>query len=98
MDEEILNGETNFQIDVRIESTNLRFFCLYSDRDVTIKTNSTGSPQETWALKANRPIIWATNLFGGFPIAGDVTALFITNVSGATASVKLIVGRLLTPH
>jgi hypothetical protein len=61
-----------------------------------VKTNSSGSPQETFTLAANKPQYWQTGM-GTTPIAGDVTKVFITNASGATARVEIQAGWDGTP-
>lgn len=93
----VFNGESNFFIALGLESTLLNSFHLKSTRDVTIKTNSSGSPQETWNLKANNPIVWMSSM-GAVPIAGDLTGLFVTNVSGADAVITLLAGRSPALH
>jgi hypothetical protein len=48
---------------------------IVADQDCTVKTNSSGSPAQTFALKANQPLIW---------MYGQVAAskIFTTNVTG----------------
>jgi hypothetical protein len=57
---------------------------------MTVKTNSSGSPQETITLKANRPKIWQEGDTAMF--AGDVSKLFITHAAPGTATLEIIVG------
>jgi len=92
VDETVATGATNELITVAVESTALKMFVLSSDQDVTIKTNSSGSPQETFTMKANKPLVWMDGSPSASPIAGDVTALYVTNASGSTANIKMLAG------
>lgn len=91
LDETISNGASDLLVAFTAESTNLKSFHLWSDQDLTIKTNSSSSPQETFNLKANKPVVWLENM-ANTPIAGDVTALYVSNASGSDASLKALAG------
>lgn len=92
IEETVANATTNGLIACSFPATGLKMLAICSDRDVTVKTNSSGSPQETWNLKANQPHYWCENDPGSAPVAGAVTALYVTNASGADATLKLIAG------
>jgi hypothetical protein len=63
---------------------------LVSDRDVTIKTNSSTSPTDTLTLTAGVPKVWTINDgLGECPFTADVTGLYISNSSGAQANINL---------
>lgn len=96
VDETIPTPSTDLELSVNITSTSLKSFALWSDQDLTVKTNSSGSPDETFALKANKPTIWLDGM-SDVPIAGDVTALYVTNASGTAASLKVLAGWDATP-
>lgn len=95
--DQVFDGETNFFIPLGLESTLLASLVVKADRAVTVKTNSSSSPQETWNLEAGRPLIWFSGT-GTAPIAGDLTGLFITNTSGGTATVEFMAGRSPALH
>lgn len=94
--ESVANSASDLAVAITIESTSLKVFALQSDQDITVKTNDSGSPQETITLKANQPVIW-TEGQANVPISGDVTALYITNSSGSAANVSLLAGWDATP-
>jgi hypothetical protein len=63
--------------------------CISSDRDVTIKTNSTSSPGNTLNIAANTPLVYYLGGPWANPFTADVTQLYVTNSSGAVANVKV---------
>lgn len=94
LDEAVADSETDKQIVVAIDVSEIASLFLVSDQDVTVETNSGSSPDDTISLKADRPLTW--NDADGYyscPLTVDVTSLFITNASGSTANIK---GRFVT--
>ena len=96
LDEVVADGSTDLQLNVAVQEDDLQSWALVSTQDVTVKTNSSSTPQETISLKANRPQIWGI-AGGAKPISDDVSAFFVTNSSGADATIKLIAGWDATP-
>lgn len=80
---------TNQEYDIGWTETALKSVLLYSDSAVTIKTNSSGTPQDTIALAAGQAIAWQFGDPGTAPFAGTVTKLFITNGNTSLANVKV---------
>jgi hypothetical protein len=74
---------------------NLQDIYILSDQDMTLKTNSTGSPQETLTIKANKPFAWNINSGVPVPFAGNVTAVYATT-GVLTADANLNVRGLVT--
>lgn len=97
LEETFPTGTTNGAMTIAFPATGLKMLCICSDKDVTVKTNSSGSPQETWNLKANQAFLWVENNPGSVPVAGAITAMYVTNSSGADATVKVIAGWDATP-
>jgi hypothetical protein len=66
---------------IALTIANVRSLVIVADQDCTLKTNSTGTPQETLALKANVPVVWDANMPGfaiGELFAGNVTNVYVT--------------------
>lgn len=60
------------------------------DRDLTIKTNSSGAPDKTISVKANTPIQFVKDAGETNPLGSvDVTKLYITLAAGASATLKI---------
>lgn len=81
---------TNQEILIALDVSALQLIVVYSNVAVTIKTNSSGSPTDTIAIKAGIPYVWhldayATNLF-----TGDVSKIFVTNATGTQSDFQLI--------
>jgi len=84
VDVEISASTTNEQLNFAITLANLKSAMLYADNPVALKTNSTGSPQETITLGPGQEIAWQTGDPGSAPFAGNVTTVFATNSSTTT--------------
>lgn len=70
-------------------TTKLQLFLCISDQDITLKTNSSGSPQDTITIKAGIPFIWYANMGITVPFAGNVTASYWTNAGSTAANVQV---------
>jgi type IV secretory pathway VirB9-like protein len=88
IDASIAASTTNESLSFNLTLANLKSVMIYADGALTLKTNSSGSPQETITLAAGQEITWQTGDPGSAPFAGNVTALFVTNGS-STAAVNL---------
>lgn len=91
LEQSIPDASTNLAISFFVESTGLKSFLIWSDRVITVKTNSSGAPQETFSLNGLDATSWIEGEASP-PIAGDVTQLFVTNASGGAALLKLLAG------
>lgn len=61
---------------------------ILSDQDLTLKTNSTGSPDDTIILTANKPVIWYAGCGWTNPLTVDVTKFYLTNGGGTSATFR----------
>ena len=78
---------TNKQYTFAFTKTKLQSIVMYcTGVNLTLKTNSSGTPQDTITLTAGTPFVWLINSGITDPFAGDVTALFVTNADGSTAA------------
>jgi len=77
---------TDVAIGVALDISQIRGMVIVSDVAATIKTNSSGSPQETFTLVANVPLVFTSTAPGmliGDYFAGDVTNMYVTNAAEA---------------
>ncbi len=66
----------------------VKSFILISDKAISFETNATNhAGGNIITLKANVPYVWNTDSYDTFQLTADVTAIYLTNASGATATV-----------
>lgn len=88
----VSDGATALQINVAIDVSALKALFICADQDLTIETNSSGSPDDTLEIKADVPLVWTPDCGYACPLSADVAALFLANASGedATLQVRLL--------
>ncbi|NQT11150.1 MAG: hypothetical protein HQ582_00275 [Planctomycetes bacterium] len=97
--EEVATGETDFEINFDLDVSACKSFYLESDQDVTFETNSEAAADDTIALLADEPYIWHANSYeAAFLLTTDITtSVFVTNASGATATIYCVALYDVTP-
>jgi len=73
-------------VNLAIDYSQLKAIILLATVDMTIETNDGSSPDDTIALRANEPYVWHDNAYWANPFTADVTALYVTNASGAAGT------------
>ena len=87
--EEVATGTTDHEINFDLDVSACKSFFLVSDQDVTFEDVADGS-SITIALKAGVPYVWHEDSYDSFLLDADVASVFITNASGATATIYCI--------
>jgi hypothetical protein len=90
IDDSIAGNTTNRQILFAIDVSELQAIVIFSDSNITVKTNSSSSPTDTISILAGIPYIWVKDEYETCKITADVTALFVTNANASAASFKMI--------
>lgn len=85
--ETVATAQTDSEINFDLDVSAVTAFYLESNQDITFETNDGSTPDDTIALKANEPYIWHATSYDSFLLGTDVTSVFITNASGATATI-----------
>lgn len=67
----------------------LKSIIVLSDKDVTMEVNSSAGSGGTFALQANKPLVWYTGSYYANPFSVDVTALYFSNAGADAATVKI---------
>lgn len=88
LSESITTGTTDGLVALVLDVSQLKAFYIQSDYDITLEFNSNAGSGGTIALKANKPVIWSENCGLTNPLGTDVTALYVTNASGSTATLN----------
>lgn len=86
----IANGTTNQEILAAIDVSATKFVVLSSDVALTLKTNSSGSPDNTINLSAGVPYIWGYGDYNSLLLTVDVAKFFVTNSSGSSATLNIL--------
>lgn len=93
----VTNGATAQLIPYTFDVTKKQALCLLSDQNITVVTNSSGSPVNTFILLAGVPFVWpqvsgqALDDQAASPaqITTSITALYAANASGTDANFTL---------
>lgn len=94
----IPDSTTDQQVVLSIDVSALDYFYIHSDQAITVETNDSGSPDDTLVLTADDPYLWTSDSYHTFLLdTADITALYLTNASGSTATVKIRAGQDSTP-
>ena len=91
------DGETALEANIAIDVSALASLYMAADQDITIKTNSSGSPDDTISLKANKPLVWTPNCGFSNPLSEDVLSIFCANSSGTNATLQIRLLQDATP-
>lgn len=89
---ESITAGTDTLVACVLDVSQMKSLYLYSDVAMTIETNSSSAPAATVTLVAEQAVVWSstngqTNPFG----STDVTALYITNGSTGTLTMRALV-------
>lgn len=85
----LAGGLTNQEITLSFDVSQLKVFLMYATVAMTIKTNSSGTPQETITLAADNPVLFRYDDGRGALFAGDVTKLYATVPGGVEGTLTI---------
>jgi len=71
---------------ISIDVSAIQSIYINSTQNITLEINSSSAPTETIALTADNPYIWYLGSYFTNTLATDITAMFLTNASGSTAT------------
>lgn len=86
----IANGATDTEIVLGIDISEAKLVVFKADQALTVKTNSSGAPDDTLALVANIPRAWQENDYNALFLSADVSSIFVTNSSGSDATLQVL--------
>ncbi len=89
LDADVADSVTDGLHAMVLDVTQVKSIIITSDQAVTLEFNNSTTGVPTIVLVANMPYVWTTNSYDSLILGTDVTALYITNASGATAKVKI---------
>jgi hypothetical protein len=84
-------NQTNKAVDFQLVVARAAFFLIMADQAMTVKTNNSGSPANTFTLEPNIPYLWA-GLGTLQDTAGaalvDITHLYVSNTTAGTLKIR----------
>jgi hypothetical protein len=95
---DVPDSTTDKQVALAIDVSEVDFLIFVSDQDITLETNSGGSPVDTINMKAHKPYIFlGDDDYNAFLLTTDVTDLYLSNSSGSAAVFKWFIVQDVTP-
>jgi hypothetical protein len=94
MSRAIAANQTNLALDFQFPTGagRIRSVYLLASVAMTIKTNSSGSPQETLVLAAGQPVIWqyGSGATCPFAVTANITKFYVTNTTAGTLDARIL--------
>lgn len=85
----IPGAAVNKEVDITLHNALYQLILISCDKQVTIKTNSTGAPADTIVLPANKAAILRTGAVLQGALTAAVTKLYVTNPDAGAATLKI---------
>jgi hypothetical protein len=91
--------QSNYQIALAFVRARLKSILVKAGGPLTLKTNSTSAPDNTWALDADKPLIWNVDslIAVNTMFAADVTTLYVTNAGADPVAIEIVLLLDATP-
>lgn len=86
--ETIADGAADQQFALAIDISELKQFAIVAGEAMTVKTNSSGAPDDTLVLVKDVPVFFVSGDPAVF--SADVTDIFVTNSSGTDGRLDII--------
>lgn len=83
-------GTTDQEILAAIDISLAKLVMIKATVDMTLKTNSTGAPDDTLSLKAGIPMVWRENDYNALFLSADVTKFYATNGGAADGTLQIL--------
>lgn len=89
IDETIADSTTDGLVAMSLDVSQIKSIYIVATVAMLLETNSGSAPAETISLVADVPYVWTTDSYDTNLLATDITALFLTNVSGGAGNFTL---------
>lgn len=90
-------SQADVEVAAAFTTSNLVSIFIYSTQDLTLETNSSSAPDDTFAIKAGRPFFWQKDTGIPIPFTATVTKFFLTNGAASAADVNIRILKDSTP-
>lgn len=88
--QDINASAANVEILVALDVSKLQSVVIKASQDCTVKTNSSGAPDDTLTIEANVPYVWTINSYDANLITADVSKVFVTNLAAVAMTFQLL--------
>jgi hypothetical protein len=82
---------TNQQIIIAFAIAAMKSIFIKASGACTLKTNSSGAPDDTFSLDADSGVMWHNQMSAANPITANVTTMYITTPSGDPVDLEIYV-------
>ena len=90
LDVSIPDSSSDMFIAWNIDVSQIQAIIILSDYEITIKTNSSSTPDDTLVLPAGEPYLWTPDSLDTCLLTTDVTTgLYVSNSSGSAARLQI---------
>jgi hypothetical protein len=86
----LASSSTNVAVTLTLDVSAMGSLYLLASAAMTVKTNSTGSPDNTLTLAADTPLCWYAGCGIANPLTTDVTVLYVTCADGGTLEIRAL--------
>lgn len=80
---------TNVHAVLSVDVSQVISFLMFSTQAITIKTNNSGAPDQTFTLAAGKGFTWNAARADPNPLTIDITDFYFTNAGASDATVNL---------
>lgn len=91
-DEDIPAASTNLAFKLSIDVSELQVLAIQGAAAMTIKTNNSGTPDDTITIGADNPVVECVDDGAGFSVTVDVNTIYVTSTAGGR--LQIIAGEL----
>lgn len=90
-------GSATTEVNIVFTTASLKSIFILSDGALTLKTNSSGAPDDTISIAASTPFVWTSTSGVTCPFTANVTNTYWTNASATARSVNVRIIKDVTP-
>lgn len=89
LDEAIPAEQTDLELEFAMALTGLQMLVISATCAMTLKTNSSGDPDDTLSLVADSPYVWTADSLDACLITAAITSLFVSTAAGVSGTLKI---------
>lgn len=95
--DEAVPQSTTTELQIAFNVAEVKAFAVTCSVACTLKTNDSGSPDETLTLVPDVPYVWTTDSYDDFWFEIDIESIFVTVPGAAAGLLRMEILRDITP-